>query len=87
MYFKVLLISLLLRIFHVLNFIVMKKRIGIIGGFVLGVLFGFLAIVVMSKLHPEEDFAGVTILTVLISGVFFAITGSLIQGYLKKKKA
>ena len=65
----------------------MKKRIGIIGGFVLGVLFGFLAIVVMSKLHPEEDFAGVTILALLLSGFVFAIAGYLIQTYFAKKKA
>ena len=65
----------------------MKNKIGKIGGFVLGVLIGFLAIVVLSHLHPEEDLAGITIVALLISGLFFAFVGSLIQSYFVKKKA
>ena len=64
----------------------MKNKTGKIGGFVLGVLFGFLAIVVLSHLHPEEDLAGITIVTLLISGLMFAFVGSLIQSYFVKKK-
>ena len=65
----------------------MKNKMGKIGGFILGVLFGFLAIVVLSRLHPEEDLAGITIVALLISGLFFAFVGSLIQSYFVKKKA
>jgi drug/metabolite transporter (DMT)-like permease len=65
----------------------MKKKWGIIAGFVFGALVGFLAIFIFSKLHPEEDFAGVTILALLLSGFVFAIAGYLIQTYFTKKKA
>ena len=65
----------------------MKNRTGKISGFVLGVLFGFLAIRVISKLHPEEDLAGITIVALLMSGLIFAFAGSLIQSYFVKKKA
>ncbi len=64
----------------------MKNRVGIICGFVFGALLGFLAIVVVSHLHPEEDLAGIAIITLLISGLFFAFVGSLIQSYFVKKK-
>lgn len=65
----------------------MKNKTGKISAFVLGALFGFLAIAVLSYLHPEEDLAGITIFTVLISGVFFAFVGSLMQSNFVKKKA
>jgi len=65
----------------------MKNRTGKISGFVLGVLFGFLAIRVISQLHPEEDLAGITIVALLMSGLIFAFAGSLIQSYFVKKKA
>ena len=65
----------------------MKNKIGKIGGFVLGVLLGFLAIAVLSHLHPEEDLAGIKIVTLLISGLFFAFFGSQIQSSFVKKKA
>jgi len=64
----------------------MKNKTGKIGGFVVGVLLGFLVIVVLSHLHPEEDLAGITIVTLLISGLIFAFVGSLIQNYFVKKK-
>ena len=64
----------------------MKNKTGKIGGFVLGVVFGFLAIVLLSRLHPEEDLAGITIVTLLISGLIFAFAGSLIQSYFVRKK-
>jgi len=87
LYFKVLLIpsnSEIIRPKYLLN---MKNKIGKIAGFGLGLLFGFLAIIVLSRLHPEEDFAGITIATLIVSGLCFAIVGSLIQGYVLKKKA
>ena len=64
----------------------MKNKTEKISGFMVGVLLGFLVIVVLSHLHPEEDFAGITIVTLLISGLIFAFVGSLIQSYFVKKK-
>ncbi|MGN6437405.1 MAG: hypothetical protein ACTHMM_12775 [Agriterribacter sp.] len=63
----------------------MKNKIGKIGGFLLGALLGFLAIVALSRLHPEEDLAGITIGALLISGLIFAFIGSFIQSHLAKK--
>lgn len=69
----------------------MKNKIGKIGGFALGVIFGFLAIVVLSYLHlsylhPEEGLAGITIIMLLISGLFFSFVGSLFETYFLKKR-
>jgi hypothetical protein len=64
----------------------MKNKLGIIAGFVSGVLLGFLAIYVLSQLHPEEDLAGIVIITLVSSGLIFAVIGSLIQRRIAKKK-
>jgi CDP-diglyceride synthetase len=65
----------------------MKNKIGKICGFVFGLLFSFLVIVLLSRFHPEEDLAGIVIITLLISGLFFAFVGSSIQRYFVRKKA
>ena len=46
---------------------------------------GFLAITIASHLHPEEDFAGITIATLILFGFFFSFVGSLAQSYIVKK--
>lgn len=66
---------------------IMKNKIGKIGGFIVGVLLGFLAIIILSNLHPEEDLAGITIFALLFSGLFFSVIGSLFQNYLVKRKS
>jgi hypothetical protein len=65
----------------------LKNRVGIISGFVFGALAGFLLIVILSKVHPEEDLAGILIFTCLLGGLLFAFAGYLIQNYLVKKRS
>jgi hypothetical protein len=64
----------------------MKNKIGKIIGFVLGVLLAFLTIAILSHFHPDEDFAGITIFSLLISGLFFSFVGSLLQNYFINNK-
>lgn len=64
----------------------MKNKIGKLTGFILGILLAFLAIAILSHLHPEEDLAGITIFTLLLSGVLFSFFGSLLQHYIVNKK-
>jgi CDP-diglyceride synthetase len=64
----------------------MKNKIGKIIGFVLGILLAFIVIVILSHLHPEEDFAGIMIFTLLLSGLLFSFVGSLLQNYIANKK-
>ena len=63
----------------------MKNKTGKIGGFLAGVLLGFLTIVILSRLQPEEDLAGIMILTLLFSGLLFSFIGSLLQSYIVKR--
>ena len=55
------------------------------GGFVFGVIVGLLLIFILSRIHPEEDLAGIVIFTLLLSGLFFAFIGYLIQNHFGKK--
>ena len=55
------------------------------GGFVFGVIVGLLLIFILSRIHPEEDLAGIVIFTLLLSGLFFAFIGYLIQNRFWKK--
>ena len=64
----------------------MKNKTGIISGFVFGVIVAFLLIIILSKIHSGEDLAGIVIITLLISGLFFAFIGYLIQNNFTKKK-
>ena len=63
-----------------------KNQLGVISGFVFGIIIGFLLIVGLSIIHPEEDLAGIVIITLLISGLIFAFLGYLIQNYSGKKR-
>ena len=62
-----------------------KAKAGVIGGFAVGVLVGLLAIALLKYIYPEEDPAGIVIITLFLSGLVFAFVGYLIQNYLKRK--
>jgi CDP-diglyceride synthetase len=64
----------------------MKNKTGKTGGFLAGVLLGFLSIVMLSHLHPEEDLVGIMILTLVLSGLFFSFVGSLLQNYIARRR-
>ncbi|RYG43317.1 MAG: hypothetical protein EOO01_21530 [Chitinophagaceae bacterium] len=64
----------------------MKNKIGLLIGFIFGALMGFLGIFILSKLHPEEDLAGIFIFTLLVSGLLFALVGLLIHRRMTRKK-
>jgi len=64
----------------------MNNKFEIIRGFVIGILIGFLLIVIMSKIHPQEDLAGVIIFTCLLSGILFSLLGHFVQNYFIKNK-
>ncbi|HMP20829.1 MAG TPA: hypothetical protein PKC39_07705 [Ferruginibacter sp.] len=49
----------------------MKKKSGKIIGFAFGILLALVVIALLLLLRPEEDFAGITIFTLLLSGLFF----------------
>ena len=63
----------------------MKNKIGLISGFVFGLITGFLLMIILSRLHPEEDLAGIVIIALLLNGLVFAFVGYLIQNYFGKK--
>ena len=63
----------------------MKNKIGIVGGFALGVIAGLLLIFILSKMYPGEDLAGIVIITLLLGGLLFAFAGYLIQNHIRKK--
>lgn len=58
---------------------------GIIWGFVFGVIAGLLFLFTLSRIYPEEDLAGIVILTLLFSGLIFSFFGYLIQKYFVKR--
>jgi len=58
----------------------------VIGGFVFGEMVAGGVIATLRYLNPNDDAAGVVIITSLISGLFFAFVGYLIQKYLGKKR-
>ncbi|MFH1822878.1 MAG: hypothetical protein ABH830_04205 [Patescibacteria group bacterium] len=61
-------------------------KTGVISGFVFGEVVAGGVIAMLRYLNPNDDVAGVVIITFLISGLFFAFLGYLIQKYLEKKK-
>lgn len=61
-------------------------RTGVIGGFVFGLVFSSVVIATLRYINPDDDVAGIVIITFLISGSFFAFVGYLIQEYLRKKR-
>ena len=65
----------------------MKNKIGMIGGFIFGLIASLLSIIVLSVIYPEEDMAGIVIIVLLLSGLFFAFIGYLIQNYFWKRRS
>jgi len=61
-------------------------KMGVISGFVFGEMIAGGVIATLRHLNPNDDVAGVVIITFLISGLFFAFIGYLIQKYFEKKK-
>jgi len=59
---------------------------GVICGFVFGEVFAGGVIAALRYVNPNEDVAGIVIITFLISGLFFAGVGYMIQKYFWKKK-
>jgi apolipoprotein N-acyltransferase len=61
-------------------------KTGVISGFVFGEMVAGGVIATLRYLNPNDDVAGVVIITFLISGLFFALAGYLIQKHFGKKK-
>ena len=72
-------------ILAIVYWLIMRNK-GLMGGFSFGVIFGLLLLFILHVLNPEEDIAGIVILTLLISGLFFAFVGYLIQKFYPKKE-
>jgi len=65
--------------------LIMRNK-GSMEGFVFGVVVGLLLLFIISKLNPRDEIAGIVVFTLLLSGLFFAFIGYLLQNYLWKKK-
>jgi len=67
----------------------MKNKVGIISGFVLGVT-GFLLmfkLIVLDHTPPSDELApGIVVIISVLNGVVFALIGSRIQHYFVKKR-
>lgn len=61
-------------------------RMGVISGFVFGEVVAGGVIAILRYLNPNDDVAGVVIITFLASGLFFAFWGYLIQIFLFSKR-
>ena len=61
-------------------------KTGVISGFVFGEMVVGGVIATLRYLNPNDDVAGVVIITFLVSGLFFAFVGYLIQKYLGKRR-
>ena len=62
------------------------NKTGVISGFVFGEMVVGGVIATLRYLNPNDDVAGVVIITFLVSGLFFAFVGYLIQKYLGKRR-
>src|SRR3989338_5740663 len=72
-------------ILAIVYWLIMRNK-GSMGGFVFGVMVGLLLLFIISKLNPGDDLAGIVIITLILSGLFFAFIGYLIQNYFGKKR-
>ena len=72
-------------ILAIVYWLIMRNK-GSMGGFAFGVIVGLLLLFIISKLNPGDEIAGIVIITLLISGLFFAFIGYLIQNYFGKKR-
>ncbi len=76
------------RVFYYVMFkekIFGKNQKGVSIGFIFGVIVALVWIGIVSKIYPNEDFAGIVIISSLVSGLIFCFIGYLIQGYFRKK--
>lgn len=68
----------------------MKKKTGIISGFIIGVS-GFLLMfkfLVLDNIAPSDELApGIVVLIAILNGLLFAFIGSRIQRYFFKKNS
>lgn len=62
-------------------------KTGVISGFVFGEMVAGGVIATLRYLNPNDDVAGVAIMTFLIFGLFFAVVGYVIQKYLRMKRS
>ncbi len=60
-----------------------KFKIWAIRGAVFGLLIDFIFLFVLHRLNPQEDIAGIVIISLLLSGLVFGFVGYLIQRYLR----
>jgi len=60
-------------------------KAGVLGGLVFGAMFAASVIATLRYLNPEEDVAGVVIITFLFCGLLFATTGYFIQRRFSRK--
>jgi len=76
------------RVFYYLMFrekIFGKNQKGVSIGFIFGVMVALVWIVIMTKIYPNEDFAGIVIIGSFVSGLIFGFIGYWIQSYFRKK--
>ena len=71
-------------ILAIVYWLIMRNK-GSMGVFVFGVLIDFIFLFILHKIYPEEDIAGIVIISLLLSGLFFAFIGYLTQKYFEKK--
>lgn len=77
---------------RVLYSVMFKERIfgkgkkGFIIGFILGVVVALIWIFIMTKIYPNEDFAGIVIIASLICGLILGFMGYLTQNYLRNRR-
>ena len=61
-----------------------NAKAGVFGGLVFGFLIAACVIATLRILNPEEDPAGIVIITFLFCGIFFAFVGYFVQRYFKR---
>ena len=71
-------------ILSIVYWLIMRNK-GSMSGFVFGVIVGLLLLFIISKLNPGDDLAGIVIITLILSGLFFAFIGYLIQNYFGRR--
>ena len=68
----------------IVYWLIMRSK-SLMCGFVFGVIVGLFLLLIISKLNPGDEIAGIVIFTLLLSGLFFAFISYLIQKYFVKK--
>lgn len=63
-----------------------KNQKGVFIGFIFGVVVALVWIFIMTKIYPNEDFAGIVIISSLVIGLVFGFIGYFVQNFFRKKK-